>query len=274
MSTAADPLSPIGLFDSGVGGLSILREVAVQLPCEHLLYYADQAHCPYGSRSIRDIQGLSSSIVQFLLAHGAKCVVVACNTASAAALAYLRNSFPNIPFVGMVPAVKPASGLTKQGIIGVLATAATFQGRLFADVVNRFAGDVQIITQVCPDWVELVESGQLSGPRVESAVRTCLEPLLVAGVDTLVLGCTHYPFLVPVIRDIVGDAVTIVDPAPAVARQVRRVLESKGLLNQALDRGTVRLFTSGDPVVLARQFTMLLGHRYLVTTVQGIKTDG
>lgn len=150
MSAADDRTSPYGPFDSGVGGLSILREVAALLPCEHLLYFADQTHCPYGNRSIQAIRRLSASIVRFLLAHGVKCIVVACNTASSAELAHRRQLLPDTPFVGMVPAVKPAANLTHRGIVGVLATRVTFQGQMFEQVVNRFAGDAQTVPWVCP----------------------------------------------------------------------------------------------------------------------------
>ena len=224
-----DSAGPIGLFDSGVGGLSIWREIVRQLPYEDTVYIADQAHVPYGSRQLAEVRAFSEGIVQFLLRSGAKVVVVACNTASAAALHYLRARFPDVPFVGMEPAVKPAVEHTRTQVVGVLATPATFHGKLFVTLVDRYGGDVRVLTQTCPGLVEAVETGALDGAATEALLRACLAPLLGAGIDQLVLGCTHYPFLAPLIERIVGPGVTLVDPAPAVARQTVRVLNLHGL---------------------------------------------
>lgn len=218
----------IGVFDSGVGGLSVWREIARQLPRESTLYLADQAHVPYGSRELAQVRAFSTAIVRFLLEQGAKIVVVACNTASAAALHHLRGVFPDIPIVGMEPAVKPAAERTRNGVVGVIATPATFQGELFASLVERYAEDVQVLTQVCPGLVEAVETGALDTPQTEALLRQCLTPLVEAGADQLVLGCTHYPFLLPVIERVVGTGRAVIDPAPAVARQVGRVLAQRG----------------------------------------------
>ncbi len=215
---------PIGLFDSGVGGLSIWREVVRVLPHAQTLYVADQAHAPYGSRQLSEVRAFAEGITRFLLEAGAQLVVLACNTASAAALHHLRARFPSVPFVGMEPAVKPAVAQTRTGVIGVLATPATFQGALFASLLDRYAGNVRVLTQTCPGLVEAVESGTLDCPETEALLRACLEPLLAAGVDQLVLGCTHYPLVAPQIARMVGPGVTLVDPAPAVARQTARVL--------------------------------------------------
>ena len=238
---------PIGVFDSGVGGLSILRHIAELLPRENLLYFADTAHCPYGARSKTDIRDLSEDIVRFLLARGAKIIVVACNTASAAALRYLRERFSSVPFVGMVPAVKPALSTTQSGIIGVLATETTFQGELFADVVSRFGGGADVMPQVCPNLVEHVECGDVDSPDVEDLLRQYMGPLLAKGADTIVLGCTHYPFLIPVMRRIVGDGVKIIEPGAAIARQTARLLERHGLAITDAHRAGCRVYvTSGD----------------------------
>lgn len=218
----------IGLFDSGVGGLSVWREVVRRLPREHTLYIADQAHVPYGSRQSAEVRAFSEGITRCLLDAGASVIVVACNTASAAALHDLRARFPDVPFVGMEPAVKPAAEHTRTGVIGVLATPATFQGDLFASLLDRYGGGVRVLTRPCPGLVAAVEAGALDGPATEALLRSHLEPMLAAGIDQLVLGCTHYPFLAPVISRIVGPGVAVLDPAPAVARQTARVLARLG----------------------------------------------
>jgi len=195
---------------------------------------------------------MSAQISGWLLDRGASTIAIACNTASAAALHSLRAVHPDMRFVGMEPAVKPAALATSTGVIGVLATAATFQGELFASVVQRHADGLTILTRACPRWVELVELGTIDGPEVERQVELCLAPLLDAGVDALVLGCTHFPFLIPVIDRIAGPGVAIVDPAPAVARQVKRVAGASSGSGQLL------LATSGDPTrfeLLAERLT-------------------
>ena len=219
----------IGIFDSGVGGLSVWREVVRQFPHERTLYLADQAHVPYGSRGMTAVREISKGITRFLLDQGAKIIVIACNTASAAALHYLRRTFPQTPFVGMEPAVKPAVERTRTGVVGVIATQVTFQGELFASLLERYAGDVQVLTQVCPGLVELVEDGVLDDLEVEALLRQYLAPLIAARADQLVLGCTHYPFLRPAIEQIVGTSMAVIDPAPAVARQTGRLLAQRGL---------------------------------------------
>jgi glutamate racemase len=236
-------MRPIGLLDSGVGGLSVLREVRKQLPNEDVLYFADQGHVPYGPRPIDEIHRFSLEITRFLLSRQAKMIAVACNAASAASLHTLRREFPSVTFVGMEPAVKPAAENTNCGVIGVITTRATFQGELFASLVDRYASDVEVVTQVCPDFVTLVEKGELDTPAVEETARRYLAPLLEAGIDELVLGCTHFPFLKPVLGKIVGPDVEIVDPAPAVARQVGRVIAD--CRNAEDHEGQVSYFTSG-----------------------------
>lgn len=253
-STPSHPASsaPIGIFDSGIGGLSVLREIARRLPHEDFLYFADSANCPYGHRPVEEIRELSRRVAHFLIEQGAKLVVVACNTASATALHLLRETFSTVPVVGMVPAVKPASLTTRTGVVGVLATPATVAGALYADVVQRFAQGVQVVEGTGEGLVPAVEAGQLDGPETEALLRRYLDPMLAAGADTIVLGCTHYPFLEPVIRRIVGPAVNILDPSPAVAKQVERVLEQRGLLATRERPGRHSFFTSGDPEVFSR----------------------
>lgn len=237
---------PIGVFDSGVGGLSVWQEIVRRLPYEDTIYLADQAHVPYGDRSLVDVRGCCEAITRFLVEQGAKIVVVACNTASAAALYFLRRSFAHVPFVGMEPAVKPAVERSQSGVVAVIATSATFQGELFESLLERYAHDVQVLTQVCPGLVEAVEAGALDEPSTEILLRECLTPLIDSGIDQLVLGCTHYPFLRPTIERVVGDGISIIDPAPAVARQTARVLKE---MDCRAGRGSVgrhTFFTTGD----------------------------
>ncbi|MGC9521718.1 MAG: glutamate racemase [Anaerolineae bacterium] len=243
--------APIGIFDSGVGGLSVWREIVSQLPAEDTLYFADQAHIPYGPRQKEEIRAFAFGITEFLLKHDVKTIVVACNTASGAALQALREAYPEIPFVGMEPAVKPASERTQQGAIGVLATPTTFEGPLFRRLVDRFGNRVEIHTQVCPGLVEAVEAGALATPATRSLLETCLSPLIRAGVDQLVLGCTHYPFVQDELERILGPGIAVIDPAPAVARQVGRVLTEHGIIAQRGPPGTHRIVTTGMPDTIA-----------------------
>lgn len=241
-----DSSSPIGLFDSGVGGLSVLKALRHQLPYEHAIYLADQAHVPYGPRSLEEVMSFSEAITRFLLGKGAKLIVVACNAASAAALIALRQAFPQVPFVGMEPAVKPAAEYTRTGRVGVLATPATFQGALYASVVERFANSVNLFQNTCQGLVSEIESGRLDGGQAREILKDALQPMLEAGIDTIVLGCTHYPFVIPLIEEIAGPEVRVIDPSPAIARQVERVLAARGWLNTGPAQGWTRYFTSGD----------------------------
>ncbi|GAB4490508.1 MAG: glutamate racemase [Anaerolineales bacterium] len=237
----------IGIFDSGVGGLSVLREIGAQLPGQALIYFADQGHVPYGARPLEEVRAFSEEITRFLLAQGATLIVVACNTASAAALHSLRAKFPDVPFVGMEPAVKPAAEQTKSGVVGVLATPATFQGALYASVVERFAQGVIVLQDTCPGLVGQIERGALDTAETRAILEKALHPMLERGIDTVVLGCTHYPFVIPLIRQIVGEAVRVIDPAPAVARQVKRVLASAGGPRLRDEPVPIRYYTSGAP---------------------------
>ncbi|HEX6946969.1 MAG TPA: glutamate racemase [Acidimicrobiia bacterium] len=234
-------LAVIGVFDSGLGGLSVLAEIRRAVPGADLLYVADRKRAPYGTRSLEEVRDFSTEIAGWLLDHGAGTVVVACNTASAASLDDLRARHPGVPIVGMEPAVKPAAERTGTGVIGVFATAATFQGRLFDTTVLRWAEDKQVMAQACPAWVELVERGIFDGPEAESMIGPAVSAALAAGADTLVLGCTHFSFLRPVISRLAGDSVDVIDPAPAVARQTARVSG-----DSARGEGRVTLAASGD----------------------------
>ncbi len=249
---------PIAIFDSGVGGLSVWREIASLLPGEDILYLADQAHVPYGTRALEEVRAFSEAIAGFLVEKGAQVIVLACNTASAAALHHLRRVFPQVPFVGMEPAVKPAVERTHNGTVGVIATPATFQGELFASLINRYAGGVRVLTQACPGLVEAVEAGALDTPVTEALLRQYLTPLIEAGIDQLVLGCTHYHFLRPLIERIAGNGVMVIDPAPAVARQTARVLAQQGRAAGPRAYGRHVFYTSGDRATFAAQLEQLL----------------
>ena len=254
-------LGPIGVFDSGVGGLSVLKAIRIQLPQESILYFGDQAHVPYGSRPVEEVQVFSKEITCFLLDHGAKIIVVACNTASAAALRFLRQTFPEILFVGMEPAVKPAAEHTRTGVVGVLATPATFQGSLYASVVERFATNVILLQDTCPGLVQQIERGDLTGQKTRIILESVLRPMMVKGIDTIVLGCTHYPFVIPLIQNIVGPNIRVIDPAPAVARQVARLLDSAGKQRSDIRPGYLRFITSGDPARFKALLPTLLGDK-------------
>ncbi|MGB8981929.1 MAG: glutamate racemase [Anaerolineales bacterium] len=260
--------SPIGIFDSGIGGISVLRAIREQMPEESVIYFGDQGHVPYGSRTMEQIQSFSEAITRFLLEQGAKIIVVACNTASAAALKYLRQTFPDVQFVGMEPAVKPAAEYTHTGKVGVLATPATFQGALYASVVERFANGVELFQDTCPGLVQQIESGNLNGEQTRRILEDALLPMLEKNIDTVVLGCTHYPFVIPLIQQIVGEDVRVIDPAPAVARQTRRLLEARRLRNRSGSMGAVRFYTSGNPDALRVLLPLLLGEMAEVEEVR------
>ena len=251
--------SPIGIFDSGVGGLSVLRAIRQQLPGENIVFFGDQEHVPYGPRPLQQVRDFSEAITRFLLGSGAKLIVVACNTASAAALHDLRQTFPDIPFVGMEPAVKPAAETTRTGVVGVLATPATFQGALYASVVERFANGVTLLQDTCPGLVQQIEKGELDSDATRKILERSLRPMMEKNIDTVVLGCTHYPFVIPLIQQITGPDVRVIDPAPAVARQVGRLLDAAGLRQTSSQPGEVRMFTSGDIGSLQLLLPRLLG---------------
>jgi len=253
------------MFDSGIGGLSVLGAVRQQLPHESVIYLADQAHVPYGPRPLVEVRQFAVEITRYLLSQGVKMIVVACNTASAAALHHLRESFPQVPFVGMEPAVKPAAEYTQSGMVGVLATPATFQGALYASVVERFAQGVTLLQDTCPGLVAQIEAGHLDTPETRAILEKALLPMMARGIDTVVLGCTHYPFVIPLIQQIVGSGVRVIDPAPAVARQVRRVLEARRLLNQSNNQpGKMRFLTTAEPQHMQAMLPALLGETGVV----------
>ncbi len=253
--------APIGIFDSGVGGLSVWREIVRQLPHEDTLYVADQAHVPYGPCTQEDIRAFSDAIARFLLEAGCKAAVVACNTASAAALKHLRETFPDWLTIGMEPAVKPAAAITRTGVVGIMATPATFQGRLFQATAGRHASHIQLINQVCDGLAERIEAGQLDDVETQALLRRCVTPILEAGADTIVLACTHYPFVLNALRAIAGPAVTIIDPAPAIARHLADQLALRGLKNERQESGSARFITTGIPTEFAAALECLVGVR-------------
>lgn len=235
-----DPV--IGVFDSGLGGLSVLREIVAKRPDLSAIYVADSGHCPYGVKSADQIIERATVITDFLLAQGAQLIVVACNTATIAAVEYLRANY-SVPFVGMEPAVKPAVARTRSGVIGVLATGAALAGNKLLTLIDRHRGSVRVITQPCPGLVEQVEAGDLDGPRTQALLREYALPLLAAGADTLVLGCTHYPFLREALAQIVGPDVVLLDTGEAVARRVDSLLPA---IDSAAAAGMLRWYSSGE----------------------------
>jgi glutamate racemase len=242
--TASD--RPIGVFDSGVGGVSVLHEIRNALPFEDLIYLADSAYTPYGDRPAALIIERSMAMVTLLEREGVKAVVVACNTATGIAVDALRATFA-LPIVAIEPAVKPAAARTRSGVVGVLATTQTLASDRFSKLVETHAAGVRVLTQPSPGLVERVESGELFTAATRSMVEQYVTPLIEGGADTIVLGCTHYPFLARVIKDVAGPGVTVIDPAVAVAKQLRRRLQAGGLLAADGPFGTVRFWTTGPP---------------------------
>jgi glutamate racemase len=237
--------APIGVFDSGVGGLSVLREIRRELPKEDLIYVADSGYAPYGDRPEAYVRERAVAIMEFLRSRSAKAVVVACNTATGIAVDALRARY-DVPIVAIEPAVKPAAAQSRSRIVGVLATTQTLAGQKFAKLVRTHAGDVEVLTQACPGLVEQVEAGELMSQATRSLVEQYVRPLLDRGADTVVLGCTHYPFLMDLIRDVAGSAVTVIDSAVPVARELRRRLQAGELLAQDDHRGTETFWTTGS----------------------------
>ena len=252
----------IGVFDSGVGGLSVLRHVRSQLPRLPLLYVADSGHVPYGDKTADYIRERSLALTEFLLAQGAATIVIACNTATAAAAATLRSRF-DVPIVAMEPAVKPAVTATRSRVVGVLATVGTLESARFAALLEQYAGEVEIVTQACPGLVEQVEAGELAGAETRELVGRYVRPLLERGADTLVLGCTHYPFLRPLIAEAAGPGVNLIDTGEAVARQVVRRLPEK-LLGRMDATPDEHFWTTGDASTARRIMSQLWGRAVVV----------
>jgi glutamate racemase len=253
----------IGVFDSGVGGLSVLREVRAALPAEHLLYVADSGAAPYGERPAEFILERAQAIVEFFLEHDSKAIVVACNTATAVAIQSLRSQYL-VPMIAIEPAVKPAAAQSRSGVIGILATSQTLASESFSRLTQRYGRDVRVLTQACPGLVEQVEKGELHSAATQALVADYLAPLLAQGADTIVLGCTHYPFLLSLIVAAAGPGITVIDPAHAVARELRRRLEAAGLLCLRGSPGTERFWSSGATQKVATVMAKLWGEKIAV----------
>ncbi len=252
--------APIGIFDSGIGGLSVLRHVHTLLPDESLLYFADSGFAPYGEKPETVIVERTVSIAAFLLTQNIKALVVACNTATAAAIAGLRARYPDLPVVGVEPGLKPAANLTRSGAIGVLATTNTLASDKFLKLQSQVAQDARVtfLLQACNGLAHQIEKGELSSRETYQLVERYVKPLVEQGADTLVLGCTHYPFVEQLIREVAGPEVSIVDTGEPVARQLQRLLEQRDLLRQAPSADRLMAYTTGSSSTLSLAFSKLL----------------
>ncbi len=255
--------SPIGIIDSGAGGLSVLRHIHTLLPGEALLYSADSAQLPYGDKTPAFIRGRVNAMAAALVDLGAKALVIACNTATAAAVESLRERY-TIPVVGMEPGIKPAVLCSKNGVVGLLATAAMVNSNRMADLVQRYAGECELIIQPCPGLVEQVERHALETPETSRLLQQYLEPILERGADALVLGCTHYPFLRPLIERLVGPKVTVIDTAEAIASRLQSLLQQEGLLNSYSKQSSLRFFSTAPTTAQTQLFSNLLGRSVVV----------
>ncbi|NEW78603.1 MAG: glutamate racemase [Gelidibacter sp.] len=240
---------PIGLFDSGIGGTSIWKEVVKLLPNENTIYLADSKNAPYGEKSSEEIIALSVKNTEFLLSKGCKLIIVACNTATTNAIDYLRKNYP-IPFIGIEPAIKPAALLSKTGAIGILATKGTLSSKLFEKTTKEYTKNMTTIEQDGEGLVPLIEEGKLNSPEINSLLSIYLKPMLKFNIDHLVLGCTHYPYLIPQIKKIIGENVTIIDSGEAVARQTKAVLEKHNLLSNSTTKSHHQFYTNAETKVL------------------------
>ena len=259
-------MTTIGVFDSGVGGLSVLRHIRALLPDARLIYVADSAHVPYGDKPHHYIEQRAVELTRFLIEQGAEAIVIACNTATAAAATTLRQHF-KCPIIGMEPAVKPAVSATKSGVAGILATIGTLKSARFAALLESHAKGIEIVTQGCPGLVEQVESGDLEGQKTRELVERYTKPLLSQGADTLILGCTHYPFLAPMIRSVAGPDIALIDTGEAVAKQLQRRLLAE-LPDARPGDGTEHFFTSGDPHAASLIISKLWGSPVVVHPIK------
>lgn len=255
-------MATIGVMDSGSGGLSVLRELIKALPGERYVYWSDNAFCPYGDKDPEFILQRCKDITEYMLSKGVDAMVLACNTATAAAIAQLREEY-SIPFVGMEPAVKPAALGTRTGTIGVLATSGTLKGSKYLRTKDKIDPEIHVVEAVGKGFVELVENGELSGPHAEEVVSASLLPLLDAGADMVVLGCTHYPFLLDTLKKVAGEGVEFIDPAPAVARRLVDVLDTQGIRLTKAPFAEVSLLSSGDPSTMRFLFGKYIENDYL-----------
>jgi glutamate racemase len=254
----------IGIFDSGIGGLSVWKELIAMLPNESVIYYADTANCPYGPRKKEEIEKLASRVVDFLISKNCKLIIVACNTATASAIDYLRSKY-SVPFIGMEPAVKPAALNSKTKSIAVLATEGTFNGKLYNETSNKYAKDVELNIKVGDQLVEIVENGLINQEETKKYVKSLVKPLIEKKIDHLVLGCTHYPFLINVLKETLPANVKIINPAPAVIKQTKRILQLNNLLQNNNSESTHKFYTSGNSKVLKQILKELTDSEYDIT---------
>ena len=251
--------APIGVFDSGVGGISVLKHIRELMPQENLIYVADSKNAPYGNQTPEFIQARSFQLAEFLLKLGVKALVVACNTATAAAVSGLRERYPDLPIIGMEPAVKPAVSATKTGVVGVLATSGTLKSAQFAALLEHYGQGVQVVTQACIGLVECVEQGELTSTSTLALLTQYVQPLLDAKADTIVLGCTHYPFVRPLIEDLVGKDVVLIDTGAAVAKHLKHRLQENELLNALGEVGSVSFWSNSQSANAHKVVSMLWG---------------
>ena len=258
--------NPIGIFDSGIGGLSVLNEIRRLLPHEELIYIADSAFAPYGNKPHAFILQRCEELSRFLIEQKARAIVIACNTATAVAVSKLREQF-SLPIIAMEPGVKPAIAATKSAIVGVLATQNTLASEQFTDLLHRYAENVQVISQPCPGLVEQIETGEFDSEATKVLLKKYTEPLLSAGADTIVLGCTHYPLLKKQIAELVGEAVSIIETGPAVAQQLKHKLEEQQGLSQTKTTGAITFWTSDDAVHSEKVTHLITGEAIKVRTL-------
>jgi glutamate racemase len=257
---AVGPLSPIGVFDSGVGGLSVLREIRSLLPYEHVVYVADSAHAPYGDKPEEYVQRRDMTIARFLVENGAKALVLACNTATAGSVDALRAAH-DVPIVAIEPGVKAAVAATRTGVIGVLVTTSTAASGRYASLLQRFGSEIEVVTVGAPGLVEHIERNDLDSPDIRGLAEVYLEPMLSAGSDVIVLGCTHYVFIRPLLASIAGPSVELLDTGAAVARQLKRVLAERHLLNHGAERGSEKFWSSAAGNGASEIMSRLYGSR-------------
>ena len=259
---------PIGVFDSGVGGISVLKHIRAAMPSENLLYVADSKFAPYGNKTPEFIRERADAIARFLMGKGAKALVVACNTATAAAAEYLRGQYA-IPIIAMEPAVKPAAQATKTGVIGVLATSGTLQSAQFAGLLEHYGQQVQVVTQACHGLVECIERGDLTGGETQALLSRYVQPLLAAHADTIVLGCTHYPFVRPLIEKLVGPEVALVDTGAAVARHLKNRLDALQLCAPKSTEGSIEFWSNSLDAKASQVIAQLWGASVYVKQFEG-----
>ncbi len=259
--------TPIGIFDSGIGGLSVLKEIRKSLPNESIVYFADSANCPYGSKFEADAQALAREKVEFLLGQGCKLIVIACNTVTAVAIDEFRSAF-GVPFIGMEPALKPATLKTKTGKIGVLATENTFNGRLFKETREKYANGIDVFVQPGFGLVELVEKGEYNSKKAQRLLEKYLLPMIEQGADTLVLGCTHYPFLREMIDKVTPHPIAVIDSSNAVAEQTKRILSEFGLRSDKQNNPTFSFFTTGEKTNADQILSQTMDHPYRLKQIK------